>query len=115
MFRRAFLITLILVLPTLLFGQSQFVGKWQNKRGRITGSVVVETDRIGGMVIFADFRGNLEMPISNARQTGKTLAFETKDRDDTFYWRLTLYRKTRGRLEGRMREMLFDERVKKRH
>jgi len=54
------------------------------------------------------------MAISNSQKNGNALEFETKDRDATFYWRLTLVGKRKGLLHGTMREMLIDERVKKR-
>ncbi len=110
----------ILVLLVLLFppsfslAQSQFAGKWHNKRGRIVVSIVAGADGISGELVFADFRSDLRMPIiSGAQRSDRVLNFRTKDQSETFQWRLTLYGKTKGRLVGAMNEMIFDERVKK--
>jgi hypothetical protein len=102
------------VLPTLAAAQRQFLGKWQNKKASITISIAVSACQVSGEVILADVQGDLEMPISNPRQNGNVLEFESKDRDATFYWRLAVIGKKKARLEGCMREMLFDERVRKR-
>lgn len=54
------------------------------------------------------------MAISNPTEGGNALEFETKDRNDTFYCRLTLNGKTKGLLHGSVKGMLIDERVRKR-
>jgi hypothetical protein len=54
------------------------------------------------------------MAISNSLESGNGLEFETMDRHDTWYGGLTLTAKTKGLLHGSVREMLIDERVRKR-
>jgi len=114
MLRYGLLVALIL-LPTAVFAQSQFAGEWQARKGSITLNIAVTEGKAGGTVVIqGPGKGQLEMAISNSQKNGNALEFETKDRDATFYWRLTLVGKRKGLLHGTMREMLIDERVKKR-
>jgi hypothetical protein len=113
MLRRSLFVALVLV--PAVFGQSQFAGKWQTRKSSITVNIVDRQGKLTGTVVFlGPLSYRLEMAISNPEERGPALEFETKDQDATFYWRLTLVDKKKGLLHGSMREMLIDERVKKR-
>ncbi len=78
-------------------------------------NIVDSQGKLTGTVVFLrPLSYRLEMTISNPQKNGNDLEFETKDRDAPFYWRLTLVGRRKGLLHGSMREMLIDERVKKR-
>jgi hypothetical protein len=57
------------------------------------------------------------MAISNSPERGNGLEVETMDGHDPWYWRLTdfvIIAKTKRWLHGSVRQMLIDERVRKR-
>jgi|SRR5277367_559629 len=113
MFRQAFLVVLIL-LPVALRAQSQFAGKWQTRRGRITLNIVVTDNKTSGtIVLLKPPYAPVAMPISGSVDEGDSFEFETKDKDATYHWRLTLSGKTKGLLDGSVHEMLIVERVRK--
>jgi hypothetical protein len=109
------LILALILLPCAVFAQSPFAGKWQTRKDAITVNIAVTEGKVSGTVVLVDHHKNrLEMTISGSENKGNALEFETKDRGDTWFWRLTLTNKARGLLHGSVRHMLIDERVKKR-
>ena len=101
--------------------QSQFAGKWQTKSSPVTGqhafiiNIVVNEGKFGGTVVLGNPDGSeIEAEIINPELSENALEFQTKIRNDTFDWRLTLKKGNReGLLHGSIREMVIDERVVK--
>jgi hypothetical protein len=114
MFRHTVFVAVIL-LPTAILAQSQFEGRWQTRKGSITLNIAVTEGKASGTIVFlGPHNDRFEMAISSSQVIANTLEFDTKDKLDTWYWRLTLTSKTKGLLHGGVREMLIDERVRKR-
>ena len=115
------LLVLVVGLSSFSVAQQQFVGKWQTKVSPATGkhlftlNIEVKGGKIGGTIVLVDPVDGSEIPsgILNAELSGETLEFESKVRNDTFNWRLTLKGHKRGLLHGSMREMVIDEPVLK--
>ena len=118
-------ITALLLVAAQAIGasQSQFVGKWQTRISRVTkkSSITViilkKEQTFGGAVVLGNPDGSeIELPILNAKTSGNVIEFETVDKNDTFYWSLTVKKagSSRGQLHGSCREMLIDESVTKR-
>jgi hypothetical protein len=76
----------------------------------------VTEGKVSGTLVLPEAlaRTKLKMAISNSLESGNGLQLETTDKHDTWYWRLTLTAKTKGLRHGCVREMLIDERVRKR-
>ena len=50
------------------------------------------------------------LPIANVKTTENVIEFETHDKNETFYWSLTVRTsRNRGLLHGSCREMLIDQ------
>jgi hypothetical protein len=112
---RSFILALILM-PSAVLAQSPFAGKWQTRKNAITVEIAFTEGKVTGAVVFlGPQRYRCEMAASNFHESGNTLEFETNDKLDTWCWRLTLASKTKGLLHGSVREMLIDERVRKRY
>lgn len=112
----------LLCLSSLAFAQAQFAGKWQTKISPATGkhlftvNLEVRDKKVTGTVVLVDpVDGNeIESDIFNAEQNTGALEFETKVRQGTFHWRLTLAKGNReGLLHGNVGELVIDERVVK--
>jgi len=118
MARRSLLFVLILI-PGIVLAQSQFAGKWQTRTSKLTGksaitvNIAIVEGNVKGTVVLLDPHSEIEMPMVNLRLNKGALEFETTDRNDTFYWHLTMRGKRKGFLHGSMHEMLIDERVVK--
>src|SRR6266702_2026629 len=102
--------------------QSPFVGKWQTLVSRVTHksaitvNIVEQEQRLGGTVVLVNpDASEIQLPIANVKViTENVIEFETHDKNDTFYWSLTVQKnRNRGLLHGSCREMLIDERVRK--
>jgi hypothetical protein len=112
---------LLVLLTTTAFGQSQFAGKWQTRRAtKVTGqhsitvNIAEEDGNFTGTVVLVNpDRSEIQSPIINPKLSGKTIEFETKIENDTFFWRLTSKAKNKASLHGSMREMLIDEQMVK--
>ncbi len=119
--RRLLLVAFVIGLSSLAIGQAQFAGKWQTKKSSttwkhsITVNVAVNEDKVRGTVVLVNpDASEIESEILNVELHNDTLGFETKDRDATFHWRLTLEKSVRkGQLHGSIGEMLIDEKVLK--
>jgi hypothetical protein len=115
------LVAFLAVVSHLALGQSQFAGRWQTKKSAVTGkhsitvNVTVNDDNASGTVVLVNPDGSeIESLILNVELHGDSLEFETKIKNDTFNWRLTLEKDARrGRLHGSIGEMLIDEEVVK--
>ena len=109
-------------LSSLAIGQAQFAGKWQTKKSSLTGkhsitvNIALKEGKASGTVILVNppDGSEIQSEMLNVERSGNTLDFETKDRNDTFHWRLTVEGdRRRGRLYGSIGEMLIDEKVLK--
>ena len=119
------IIAAILLAATFAVGmpQSPFVGKWQTRVSRVTHksaitvNIAEQEERLGGTVaLVSPDMSEIQLPIANVKVTENVIEFETHDKNDTFYWSLTVQEnRKRGLLHGRCREMLIDERVRKQH
>ena len=119
------IIAAILLAATFAIGLPQplFVGKWQTRVSRVTHksnitvNIVEQEQRLGGTVVLVNpDASEIQLPIANVKVTESVIEFETQDKNDTFYWSLTLKKnRNRGLLHGSCREMLIDERVRKQH
>lgn len=119
------IVSAILLAATFAIGmqQSSFVGKWQTRvsrvsqRSAITVNIVGQERKLGGMVVLVNpDASEIKLPILNVKVTENVIEFETHDKNDTFYWSLTVEKnRTRGLLHGSCREMLVDEPVRKQH
>src|SRR5258708_6400279 len=115
----------ILLAATFAIGmpQSPFVGKWQTRVSRathksaITVNIVEQEQGFGGGVVLVNPDGSeIQLPVANVKVTENVIEFETHDKNDTFYWSLTVQKnRNQGLLHGSCREMLIDERVRKQH
>jgi hypothetical protein len=86
-----------------------------NSKSSIEVNITVTDGRIDGtVVLLGPNKNRLEVAIVNPKQSENALEFETKDRNVTFYWRLTLSGAMKGLLHGSSGELLIDERVNKR-
>jgi hypothetical protein len=113
----------VILLTTLALGmpQSAFVGKWQTHTSRVTNKpaitvIIVELNqRLGGAVVLVNpDASEIKLPIVNLNIKENVMEFETRDKNDIFYWSLALRRNPdRGLLHGRSGEMLVDEPVRK--
>jgi hypothetical protein len=120
---RLFSAPVILLATTLALGmpQSAFVGKWQTPTSRVTNKpaitvIIVELNqRLGGAVVLVNpDTSEIKLPIVNLNIKESVMEFETRDKNDIFYWSLTLRRNSdRGLLHGIGGEMLVDEPVRK--
>jgi hypothetical protein len=120
---RVFIVPVILLATTLSLGmpQSTFVGKWQTRTSRVTNKpaitvIIVELNqRLGGAVVLVNpDASEIKLPILNLKISDKVMEFETRDKNDIFYWSLTLRRNPgRGLLHSSSGEMLVDEPVRK--
>ena len=101
--------------------QSAFVGKWQTHTSRVTNKpaitvIIVELNqRLGGAVVLVNpDASEIKLPIVNLNIKENVLEFETRDKNDIFYWSLALRRNPDlGLLHGSSGEMLVDEPVRK--
>ena len=119
------IIAAILLDATFAIGmpQSPFVGKWQTRFSRVTHksaitvNIVEQEQRLSGTVVLVNpDASEIQLPIANVKVTENVIEFATHDKNDTFYWSLTLQKnRNRGLLHGSCREMLIDERVRKQH
>jgi hypothetical protein len=78
--------------------------------------IIVELHRrLGGAVVLVNpDASEIKLPILNVKITENVMEFETRDKNDIFYWSLTLRRNPdRGLLHGSSGEMLVDEPVRK--
>ncbi len=120
---RVLVVPVILLAATLSLGmpQSTFVGKWQTRTSRIANKpaitvIIVELNqRLGGAVVLVNpDASEMKLPILNLKISENVMEFETRDKNDIFYWSLTLQRNPeRGMLHGSSGEMLVDEPVRK--
>lgn len=120
---RLFSSPVILLTTTLALGmpQSAFVGQWQTHTSRVTNKpaiivIIAELNqRLGGAVVLVNpDASEIKLPILNVKITENVMEFETRDKNDIFYWSLTLRRNPdRGLLHGSSGEMLVDEPVRK--
>jgi hypothetical protein len=120
---RLFSAPVILLATTVALGmpQSAFVGKWQTHTSRVTNKpaitvIIVELNqRLGGAVVLVNpDASEIKLPIVNLNIKENVMEFETRDKNDMFYWSLTLRRNPdRGLLHGSSGEMLVDEPVRK--
>lgn len=120
---RLFSAPVILLTATLALGmpQSAFVGKWQTHTSRVTNKpaitvIIVELNqRLGGAVVLVNpDASEIKLPIANLNIKENVMEFETRDKNDIFYWSLTLRRNPdRGLLHGSSGEMLVDEPLRK--
>ncbi len=105
----------LILLPGAVLAQSPFAGKWETRKSAITVNIAVTEGTVSGTVVFhGPHHYQWEMAASNFHESGNALEFETNDKLDTWCWHLSLSSKTKGLLHGSVREMLIDERVKKR-
>jgi hypothetical protein len=103
--------------------QSPFVGKWQTRVSRVTHksaitvNIVGQEQRLGGTVVLVNpDASEIQLPIANVKVAENVIEFEAHDKNNTFYWTLTVQKnRNRGLLHGSCREMLIDERVRKQH
>jgi hypothetical protein len=101
--------------------QSQFIGKWQTrvsrvtKKSAITVNIMEQQQSLGGTVVLVNpDASEIELPMLNVKVTDNVIEYETRDRNETFHWSLTVQKKRgQGLLHGSCREMLIDERVQK--
>jgi hypothetical protein len=120
---RVLIAPVVLLATTLAFGmpQSTFVGKWQTRTSRATSKpaitvIIVEMNqRLSGAVVLVNpDASEIKLSILNMKITENVMEFETRDKNDIFYWSLTLRRNgARGLLHGSCGEMLVDEPVRK--
>jgi hypothetical protein len=119
--RSRLLVVVLAGFSSLAIGQAQFAGKWQTKKSSTTGkhsitvNIVMNEGKASGAVVLVNpDASKIEQAIFDVELHNDTLEFETKDRDTTFHWRLTLEKgDRRGRLHGSIGEMLIDEKVVK--
>lgn len=125
-----------LTVDTGSFQLEQFVGPWEVRKNPTTGranltvSIVRVGDTIVGTMNFVNPDGTtMQWPIShpefrgttirhslvfNTDFKGPTIDFQTRDHDAIVDWSFTLLNATRGFLRGDERELLIEEKVKKR-
>jgi len=121
--RFPFIAGIIILAATFAIGlpQSPFIGKWQTRVSRVTHksnitvNIVEQEQRLGGAVVLVNpDASEIQLPIAIVNITENVIEFETHDKNDTFYWSLTVQKnRNRGLLHGRCREMLIDESVRK--
>jgi hypothetical protein len=119
------IVAAILLAATFGIGmpRSPFVGKWQTRVSRVTHksaitvNIVKQEPRFGGTVgLVNPDASEIELPILNVKVTDNVIEFEAHDKNDTFYWSLTVQKNAnRGLLHGSCREMLVDEPMRKQH
>ena len=119
------IIAAILLVATSAIGmpQSPFVGRWQTRVSRVTHkaaitvNIVEQEQRLGGTVVLDNpDASEIQLPLANVKTTENVIEFETHDKNDAFYWSLTVRtNRNRGLLHGSCREMLIDEPVLKQH
>jgi len=130
-----FLVSLLLLSTAASAQLERFVGAWEIRKSPTTGKVnltvnIVQTgDTISGTVTFlnpdgtttqwpiahTEFRGTslTKSLVFHTQFKGTTLDFQTLDHDAIMRWSLTLTNARSGFLRGDQRELLIEEKVRK--